>query len=39
MSNVSGSLQEEEPAILLRTEKSTIVSNFTSGKGNEVLFS
>lgn len=34
---VFGSIQQEEPAILLRIEKSTIVINFTSGKGNEVL--
>lgn len=34
---VCGSIQQEEPAVLLRIEESTIVINFTSGKGNEVL--
>lgn len=39
MCYVFGSIQQEETAILLRIEKSTIVTNFISGKGNEVLSS
>lgn len=32
-------IQKEEPAVILRIKKSTISTNFTSGKGNESLYS